>query len=345
MWIRRSDTLAPLTALTSKMVKWKWTSVEQNAFDLMKKILAHETLLAYPNFKLPFAIHTDASHTQLGAVISQGNKPIAFYSRKLNPAQTRYTTTERELLSIVETLKEFCNILLGQRITVYADHKNLTHKNFNTERVLRWRLLLEEFNPEIVYIKGKHNVVADALSRLDLTPNTTLEANLFTHTNAEFFGKDDDDLPITSYPLAYDTIDAAQRLDTVLLSKLKNNNAGYSSKAFCGGGKERTLITRNDKIVVPKILQKRVITWYHDTLCHPGVNRTEETIKQHLWWPNMRDEITDYVSRCPTCQKNKNQKKIRPAPRKSCRVRTSHGKFYVLISLDHTQSKEKVANH
>ena len=103
--------------------------------------------------------------------------------------------------------------------------------------------------------------------------------------------------------------DAAQRLDTVLLSKLKNNNAGYSSKAFCGGGKERTLITRNDKIVVPKTLQKRVITWYHDTLCHPGVNRTEETIKQHLWWPNMRDEITDYVSRCPTCQKNKKQKK------------------------------------
>jgi hypothetical protein len=80
----------------------------------------------------PFVIHTDASDFQLGAVISQQNKPIAYYSRKLPPAQTRYTTTERELLSIVETLKEFRNILLGHKVIVYTDHKNLTYKNFNT---------------------------------------------------------------------------------------------------------------------------------------------------------------------------------------------------------------------
>jgi hypothetical protein len=63
-------------------------------------------MLAFPDFSNPFDIHTDASHTQLGAVISQAGKPIALYSRKLNPAQTCYTTTERELLAIVETLKE-----------------------------------------------------------------------------------------------------------------------------------------------------------------------------------------------------------------------------------------------
>ena len=107
MWKKRSHTLAPLAALTSKTAAWKWGDEEQKAFDDMKNIIARETLLAYPDFKQPFEIHTDASHTQLGAVISQNGKPIAFYSRKLNPAQTRYTTTERELLSIVETLKEF----------------------------------------------------------------------------------------------------------------------------------------------------------------------------------------------------------------------------------------------
>ena len=71
----------------------------------MNRILSRETLLAYPNFNKPFEISTDASHLQLRAVISQNGKPIAFYSRKLNSAQTRYTTTERELLLIVETLK------------------------------------------------------------------------------------------------------------------------------------------------------------------------------------------------------------------------------------------------
>ncbi|NJO52629.1 MAG: hypothetical protein HC840_28105, partial [Leptolyngbyaceae cyanobacterium RM2_2_4] len=135
MWIRRSHVLAPLAALTSKTAKWKWGETEQKSFDLMKQILSKNALLAYPDFNEEFVIHTDASHTQLGAVISQKGKPIAFYSRKLKPEQTRYTTTERELLSIVETLKEFRNILLGHKIIVHTDHKNLTCKNFNTERV------------------------------------------------------------------------------------------------------------------------------------------------------------------------------------------------------------------
>ena len=126
--------------------------------------------MAHPNFIKPFEIHTDASHTQLGAVIAQEGQPIAFYSRKLNPAQTRYTTTERELLAICETLKEFRNILLGYEIRVYCDHKNLTYKNFNVKRVMRWRLLIEEFGADLNYIKGENNIVADALSRLDLIP-------------------------------------------------------------------------------------------------------------------------------------------------------------------------------
>ena len=124
MWKRRSALLAPLTALTSDNVPWKWEKEHQTAFDAIKKIISRETLLSYPDFDKPFDIHTDASDLQLGAVISQNNKPIAFYSRKLNPAQTRYTTTEKELLAIVETLKEFKNILLGQKINVFTDHKN-----------------------------------------------------------------------------------------------------------------------------------------------------------------------------------------------------------------------------
>jgi hypothetical protein len=120
-WVRRSDVLAPLAHSTSKSVRWEWKEEHQKAFDTMKKIISKGVLLAYPDFNEEFVIHTDASHTQLGAVISQKGKPIAFYSHKLTPEQTScYTTTERELLSqhIVEALKEFRNILLGQQIIV-----------------------------------------------------------------------------------------------------------------------------------------------------------------------------------------------------------------------------------
>jgi RNase H-like domain found in reverse transcriptase/Reverse transcriptase (RNA-dependent DNA polymerase) len=196
MWIRRSDILAPLTKLTSKNVKWQWKDEHQKAFDTMKKIMSKEVLLAYPDFNEEFVIHTDASHTQLGAVISQKGRPIAFYSRKLKPEQTRDSTTERELLSIVETLKEFRNILLGQKDLVFTDHKNLTYKNFITERVMRWRLILEEYGPELRYVNGEFNIVADALSRLEIIskPTTTNEQMPATEI-AEMFAAREEDYP------------------------------------------------------------------------------------------------------------------------------------------------------
>jgi hypothetical protein len=102
----------------------------------------------------------------LGAVITQGNRPIAFSSRKLSEAQSKYSVTKIKLLAIVESLKEYQGMLWGQVIKVYTDHKNLTRDTlgFTSDRVYRWRLLLEEFAPEIVYIKGIHNSVADAIS-------------------------------------------------------------------------------------------------------------------------------------------------------------------------------------
>ena len=125
----------------------------------------------------------------------------------MNSAQKNYTVTKKELLSIVETLKEFRNILLGQQITVYTDHKNLTYKNFNTERVIRWRLVLEEFGPELVYLKGERNIVADALSRLDIEEtNEILDINIAV-------GYDDDDLPEDSFPVRYELWEATQKAD------------------------------------------------------------------------------------------------------------------------------------
>jgi hypothetical protein len=123
-------------------------------------------VLAYPDFTMPFEICTDASTKQLGAVITQENRPIAFFSQKFSGAQSKYTVTKLELSAIVETLREFNGMLWGQQINVYTNQENLTRDGLGLtpDRVTHWRILLEEYAPEIIYIKGIHNAVADAIS-------------------------------------------------------------------------------------------------------------------------------------------------------------------------------------
>ena len=120
LWARRSEMLAPLTSLVgecghtkvtrankTKKRAWYWDEVHQIAFDNVKATIARDVCLAYPDYSKEFEIYTDASSKQLGAVITQGNKPIAFFSRKLTEMQHFYSVPEIELLAIVETLKEF----------------------------------------------------------------------------------------------------------------------------------------------------------------------------------------------------------------------------------------------
>jgi len=191
MWVRRSHVLASLTALTSKTTKWKWEPQHQKAFAMAKRVIAKETLLAHPNFNKSFQIHTNASHWQLGAAVSQEGKRIAFHGRALNPAQTRHTTAERELPSTAETVKEYRNVLLGQQIVVFTDHKNPVCKHVNTERVMHWRLLLEEFGPKLTCVKGTNNIVADALSRLE-----TAEEELFAEAFANELANEEEEFPM-----------------------------------------------------------------------------------------------------------------------------------------------------
>ena len=99
--------------------------------------MARDTLSTYPYFNETFKIHTNAGAFQLGAVISQKGNLITFCSRKFTDCQQRYTVTDREILIIVETMKEFRTILLGQKLIICTDHKNITCNNFNTNRVLR----------------------------------------------------------------------------------------------------------------------------------------------------------------------------------------------------------------
>jgi hypothetical protein len=127
-----------------KKTPWHWDSIHQIAFDNVKTTIAKEVVLAYPDFTKPFEIYINDSTKQLGAVITQENRPIVVFSWKLSGAQSKYTITKLELSAIVETLKEFNRMLWEQRINVYTDHKNLTRDGLGltSDRVTRWRILL-----------------------------------------------------------------------------------------------------------------------------------------------------------------------------------------------------------
>ena len=113
-----------------------------------------------------FEIYTDTSSMQLGAVITQDDRPIVFFSRKLSETQQKYSVIEIELLAIVETLEEFKGMLWGQDIRVLTDCKNFTKDalGLTSDRVYQWRLLLEEYAPKIIHIEGIHNTAADVIS-------------------------------------------------------------------------------------------------------------------------------------------------------------------------------------
>jgi hypothetical protein len=135
---RRSNMLAPLASLVgecgqtkstkakgTKKVPWHWDEVHQRAFDHVKATIAKDVVLTYPDYSKGLEIYTDASSKQLGAVITQDNRPIAFFSWKLSDMQCKYSVTKIELLAIVKTLKEFKVMLWGQNIKVFTDHANL----------------------------------------------------------------------------------------------------------------------------------------------------------------------------------------------------------------------------
>ena len=138
---------------------------EQKASDATgKKMLKKEVVLAYPDFKKPVDLYTDASNLQLGATLVEDGKPIGIYTRKLHSAQMNYTVGEKELLGIVKGFKAFKGILRGVEVTVHTDHLNILYRNLPSQRTVQWRLLLEEYHPLFKHIPGVENDAADALS-------------------------------------------------------------------------------------------------------------------------------------------------------------------------------------
>eukprot|EP00804_Cyclotella_cryptica_P012762 CCRYP_010538-RA/>CCRYP_010538-RA protein AED:0.34 eAED:0.34 QI:0/-1/0/1/-1/0/1/0/303 len=175
----RAHILKPLTDQSGlkKSAPIKWTKEMEQAFDKMCALMADNALATYPDHNKRFDIYTDASDFQLGAYILQERRTVVYFSRKLSKSQQNYTVMEKEMLSIVAALEEFREMLLGTDIHVFTNHKNLTFNALKMQRVLRWRIKVEEYSPSLHYIEGPLNILADNLSWLHrlVTPAQIVE--------------------------------------------------------------------------------------------------------------------------------------------------------------------------
>ncbi|RVW34716.1 Transposon Ty3-G Gag-Pol polyprotein [Vitis vinifera] len=169
----------PLCELLAKDAKFIWDERCQNSFDQLKKFLTTTPIVRAPNWQLPFELMCDASDFAIGAILGQreDGKPYVIYyaSKTLNEAQRNYTTTEKELLAVVFALDKFRAYLVGSFIIVFTDHsalKYLLTKQDAKARLIRWILLLQEFDLQIKDKKEVENVVADHLSRLVIAHNS-----------------------------------------------------------------------------------------------------------------------------------------------------------------------------
>ncbi|KAL4295522.1 hypothetical protein GQ457_12G014640 [Hibiscus cannabinus] len=174
----------PLCSLLEKGRQFEFNEDCTKAFNLLKQKLVSAPIVETPDWTLPFELMCDASDYAVGAVLGQRKgrifHPIYYASKTLNDAQVNYTTTEKELLAVIFAFEKFRSYLIGAKVTVYTDHSAIKYLLSNKDakpRLIRWILLLQEFDVEIIDRKGTENQVADHLSRLENKDmaDTTLE--------------------------------------------------------------------------------------------------------------------------------------------------------------------------
>ena len=323
----RSHLMAQLTALTGKnnsaRGKIKFTPQLELAFNRVKNKVTERVLLTFPDPNKVYGIYTDASDEQLGAVITQKGKVITFYSRKLTPTQKKYPTIDKEMLCIVETLKEYREILWGARIFVHTDHMNLTRQNISSPRIMTWQMVCEEFMPVFKYIKGDpDNSVADTLSRLPFLepekkeghPLTISDGSATTNTDimiaeevTELMKTCYEDLflnypsDLLNFPLVFENVRQHQQQQ----QDIANNN-NYQDQVYYGTTLKTITRRGITKIVLPTSLIHDTMHCYHHVLGHAGQERLYKSISQHMYCPGLPDRVAQYVRCCGPCQRYKN---------------------------------------
>ena len=299
-FVRNYSTMAaPLTALTSSSVPFRWTPEAEAAFSNLKRLFISSPILVYPDRSLQFVVETDASETGVGAILSQrsplDNKmhPCAFFSHKLDPPERNYDVGNRELLAVVLALEEWRHWLEGAEhpFIVWTDHRNLayiqTAKRLNS-RQARWALFLGRFNFTLTYRPGSRNVKPDALSR-----QFTVE-----ELHAE---------PETIVPQSCIIAALTWEVEaTVRQAQITQPDPG-TGPPNC--------------LFVPDSVRSQVLQWAHSSrlTCHPGIHRTISFLKRRFWWPTMDTDTRSFVAACTVCCRNKTSTKrssglLRPLP-------------------------------
>jgi hypothetical protein len=264
----------------------------ETAFEKAKEALTNVTTLVVPDSNSPYNITTDCSNIAMGAVLQQWDKnkkawcPIAFFSKKLTPAESRYSTVDQELLAVYKSIKHFRHWVEERDLVIFTDHKPLERvldsKAVKNPRQDNHLELISQFTNDIRHKAGKDNTVADYLSRSD--PEITL---LETDINfLEFTGIDLDNL---------------MTLQDKYLQQ--NNSASLNIERIKIGDIEILCKTSTNKIkpYVPKILRKQYFENLHK-LSHPGITASVKLVKSKYFWPKINQDVKTWTKQCLGCQ-------------------------------------------
>jgi hypothetical protein len=302
----------PLYNLLAKDAPFDFNEECHAAFESLKKTLTSTPIIQPPNWTVPFEIMCDAFDYAVGAVLGQRVEklPYVIYyaSKTLNDAQLNYSTTEKELLAVVFALDKFRSYLLGSKVLVYSDHaalKYLLSKKDAKSRLIRWILLLQEFDIEIRDKKGSENVVADHLSRLtmdfnedDVPISETFPDEQLMHisqTSAPWFADIVNYLVTGQMPSHWPRHDRSKFLAEVKHFFFLDDP--YLFK-YCLDQIIRRCILESD--------QKNVISFHHDHACggHFSSKKTAAKIFQSgFYWPSIFRDTHAYNSACERCKK------------------------------------------
>lgn len=302
--------LAPVHSQLALLVKNKnkkyfsWPNDCQEALDKIKAALAQATLLVHPLERGKYRITTDASNVALGAVLEQYNKgswePLGFFSKKLSPAECKYSTFDRELLAIYCAIKHFRYFVEGRNFTIMTDHKPLTtalsSKSERSPRQARQLDYISQFTSDIQYVKGINNVVADTLSRTG-----EVETSPICHTGLDME-------KLVSLQETDEELKQLQ-LKTPLGCKFKFEQVRDPASdlfVWCETS------TKNNRPYVPSELREQVFKNLHG-LSHPGVRASRKLISLKYFWPNMNIDTGYWSKTCLTCQKSKVNRHTRSA--------------------------------